>query len=316
MSKTEMIDIGVYVISTHRKRRLLQRKVWSAFPHVLNTVHIWYVVSKNVYGEPNLLQTGTKSCTFNALTGMRDGYRRNYTHVIFTDDDVFLHTPRMVAEMRRIPFHKPVLYGQIGWVAGWNTALNDHYGYTNTDMSSIAKLWRKKNTEQGPFPFAYGFFIGMSRPLVKQVLHSPDTSRMAQRVKKKLTKIGCHPQYDTAIGYLIARTGHVPILYDVTSSGLVHFWRGIATYKDVPDRLMVLHKATLWKEHFAWVLSILANYTSPYEYRYAYTCKPRAIHCSSAPCKRAFFRYNGHTHCSSNFQKTLRFQRVLPVRLA
>lgn len=302
------MHLGIYVISIHSRLRQMQRRVWeSAFPYVRRGAHMWFVVPEKMGADTDVLATGTRSCIHNTISALRDARKRDYRHVVLTDDDVFLHVPRLIDEVSRLPYTQAVMYGQIGWAAGWDERRNRHYGYSNDNMTALVGQWHAEMTRQGPFPFAYGFLIALSRPLAGLVLDEPETRRVLQRARRSSHR--CAPQSDAALGYLIARTEEVPIIYDVSSSGIVHFWRGLRTHQDVPDRLVVLHKATSWKLHFEWALAILRNQTGKYEYRHPYSCGPHKIRCGMAACDRLIGRYRGGMRCSADFARQTRFIR-------
>ena len=124
------------------------------------------------------------------------------------DDDVWLHPPRILQDLRPLQPLNDVLLGNIAFAAGWSTSKSRHYGF-GTEARSWLRLLRehvsadRDDLDPGPFAFAMGWAFFLSRPLALRVAYSPVASRAAaagRAVRSPLRKGKCQPSGDSFVG--------------------------------------------------------------------------------------------------------------------
>jgi len=161
------------------------------------------------------------------------------------------------------------VYGQLGWAAGWDDTRNTHYGYANTPGEVLTRLYpthvaarQKGHSSVGPFPFPYGFIMGLSVNLAKAMVAAlatqPALLAFEQRLASTHKAKKCHPPTDTGLGYLISHLEVNMTYVDISSTERVHFWRGSGTPRALQANLELMHGAKLWEEHFKWAACEIA----------------------------------------------------------
>ena len=110
-----------------------------------------------------------------------NGHRPDF--IMVGDDDVWLHPPRLLQDLAPLSAKssfnavREVLYGLVAFNAGWNRAAAREYGngVFNVDAGALVRSWRRRrrrgsHSDDGPFPFAYGFCMVISVGLAEVAL--------------------------------------------------------------------------------------------------------------------------------------------------
>lgn len=182
------------------------------------------------------------------------------------DDDTFLHTERMFADVRPHAAEPYLFYGQFSWAEAWDERSFRHHGYANHGDKIVmagAKYAEPRPagaTRNGPYPLANGFMMVLGAPLARIAGTSVGAEALVERLtraeaagRRPLTAGKCDPAGDSSLGYVVAHTlpPELPVkIVDVTSSARVHFWRQRRTEVALRSTLVVLHHAEKWDEHF------------------------------------------------------------------
>jgi len=188
------------------------------------------------------------------------------------DDDTFLHTERMFADVRPHAAEPYLFYGQFSWAEAWDERRLRHLGYANhgdrilragakyAGPAPSAAHLAPGATRNGPFPLANGFMMVLGAPLARIAGSSAGAATLVERLtraeaagRRPLYVGKCDPAGDSSLGYVVAHTlpPELPIkIVDVTSSARVHFWRMKATPNALRSSLVVMHHAEKWEEHF------------------------------------------------------------------
>lgn len=201
-----------------------------------------------------------------------------------TDEDAWLHPPRLLQDLAIAPQHQDILYGQISWARDWDVAAERHIDYANGDqLASMVQDYAERASAcrpgaLGPFPFALGFLMVLSAPLARAAGLSPGFSTMVASLnvarqhgsRKPINgPAKCDPATDTTVGHVVAHLldGRPITLIDASSTDRVHLWRSLGTHGALKSVLAVLHGAKLWKENFQWALCQPRQLDTPPSYR-------------------------------------------------
>ena len=206
------------------------------------------------------------------------------------DDDVWLHPPRILHDLRPLQPLNDVLLGNIAFAAGWSTSKSRHYGF-GTEARSWLRLLRehvsadRDDLDPGPFAFAMGWAFFLSRPLALRVAYSPVASRAAaagRAVRSPLRKGKCQPSGDSFVGR--ALVGAAPItIVDLSYANRLLPWRATSSTTEVRKRSAVMHGATAWHDHFQWATCLSTSHATP-DSAPKLRCRGAARKCGEMEC--------------------------------
>ena len=151
-----------------------------------------------------------------AVRHLRAGPR--FDAVVFSDDDAVVHPHRLTLDMFEHSWSDRLVYGSLAWGAGWNSRVHAHYGYGSMTRDLTVKLpgmWRSharregaEHTAQGPFPFPYGFCMGLGNGTVAALNTAldatPELASLQAALASKPPTPKCAPEPDSGLGYLLA----------------------------------------------------------------------------------------------------------------
>lgn len=191
----------------------------------------------------------------------------NVELVAVIDDDTWIHTERLLADLQPYADEPFLFYGQFSWAQEWDERNMRHQGYANHGLGILqaADKYQRRHpvtaqARNGPFPLANGFMMVLGLYLAHAAGHSSAAAEMSKRLRhleatgRRPRRVGkCDPAGDSALGYLIAhelpRDLNVKVV-DVTSTARVHFWRNKATATALRSSLVLMHAAAQWVDHF------------------------------------------------------------------
>lgn len=217
----------------------------------------------------DLLQLPESStCLGKVIKCLQHAKTEKYDSVLFSDDDAWIHPYRFVLDVAEHAAPN-LVYGQMTWGAGWDATRQVHFGYANTPIQvtgTLLELWKKSGHAQGPFPFPYGFLMGLGRDVVtalnEAMISLPQLSQLSDYLRHKPATKKCAPEPDAGMGYLLAQL-QLPLRWvDVSSSARVHFRRTRTTERALGSSLSIMHGAKDWETHFRFAACTIAKLPS------------------------------------------------------
>ena len=279
----------------NKQFRFIQRKFWALFKF-----RYWFVLSRNklLKSANDLLIAPKQSCISKIIFCLNNFLLSNNTWLVITDDDALLHPFRVQDDLKIIYRHfanVPVLYGQIGWAAGWKS--NHHYGYGNNVFAfeDLAQKWNEHKSLQGPFLWPYGMFMTLNKKLVQKLVTTSRFNNLSKLPDFKGSK--CKPPTDTSLGYMIADLDFIPLIVDASGSERIHFWPNRMTNHSAQHELLVLHgvKTEKMAQMFVSMLKIPREYEL---YRDRLQCRYfNPYSRCKVKCRPLFDRYIGANYC-------------------
>lgn len=202
------------------------------------------------------------------------------------DDDLYLHAPRLASMLRALrPLGDHSYLGALAW-HGWRPALWDACGFGWTATLSSSNLKRegcdKAQAEvAGPFPFAIGYLVVLSAPLVAAAVASPAYAAELARLRAfrpARRELGINE--DVWLGSFLHRHLHsLPIAFVDLSSfeGIVDLGRGRRRAPDlmIPRSAVAVHVKSKEVGAFLAVHDLFTQRNGSAE-----RCQPRQPHLS------------------------------------
>jgi len=268
-----------------------------------------------------LVVRNATGCVSKIITGLRDAAVRERADgqiraVLFSDDDAFIHPYRLLSDLAEHRATRRFVYGQIGWAAGWNPKQFSHFGYGNTGPEVFGRLYKDHldaASEQGPYPYPYGFMMGVSIDLVRDIIggfeSTPSLIALEQHLALPRSTPGrkCSPPSDSGLGYILAQLRSNFTFVDVSSSERVHFWRAAASAAALQGTLSVMHGAKQWDNHFRWAACIVASLDGEaVESSLGTRCGPTVGPLKDKRVSDSASRCRGDAHCAATLGRYLR----------